>query len=357
MSDAKPRASSIKTPHPLRFRLILLATAIFISLAASEIAYRFYTQTKFQHDLKQWQSDQWFLIPGNPRQYAFIPGREGKLNYLQDHSLSFSYRINEQGFRGRTIPADTGNNLKHILFLGDSYTFGWALGQDEETFSRAVERLSNQDRDTTAVLTFNAGVPGYNTVQELALLGELAADHSFDYVVLSYVMNDAEPQITVPVSPRQRYSTCRFWLAERLKRLANEVILKDEFFKLSSHEGTFDYIPGFEADNPKWKLSRAALKEVHALCKSNGTGFSVFILPDFSRPLDDTYPFRLIHSSVSRWCEELDINHMDLFPFFEGVDNTRFYVPGDGHPNAEAHRRIGEIMTNKLRSELSKGVD
>lgn len=352
MSDSRSQAACLKNSHQVRNRLILLAATLLIGLVLAEFVFRIHICAKYRNTVGQYRSNQWILLPDNPRQYAFIPGITGTLKYLEDTSQSFSYHINDQGFRGRMIPCDMTTDIKHVLFIGDSYTFGWALNEREKMFSSVVEGLLNQDRETTAVLTFNAGIPGYNTVQELALLNEMSQRHRFDHVVLGYVMNDAEPQITVPVSPRKKYGNCRFWLLERLKCIVNEVALKEDFFELDVIKGTFEYNLGFESESPKWKTSRTALRQIQELCNSTDTGLCVFILPDFSRLLDDTYPYHPIHEKVSAWCDELDIDYVDLYPFFTGTGNTLFRVVGDGHPNTEAHRIIGGVMAKKLAVEL-----
>jgi hypothetical protein len=38
----------------------------------------------------------------------------------------------------------------------------------------------------------------------------------------------------------------------------------------------------------------------------------------------------------------------DLLPHFRGEDHTKFLVPWDGHPNAEAHRRMAEFLVGKI---------
>ncbi len=352
MSDSRPQAVCLKKSNQVRNRLILLAAASLIGLMFAEFVFRIHICAKYRNAVGQYQSNQWVLLPGNPREYDFIPGITGTLEYLEDVSQYFSYHINDQGFRGRMIPCEMTAGIKHVLFIGDSYTFGWALNEREEIFSSVVEGLLNQDRETTSVLTFNAGIPGYNTVQELALLSKMSERYRFDHVVLGYVMNDAEPQITVPVAPRKQYGNCRFWVLERLKCIVNEVVLKEDFFELDVYKGTFEYNLGFESGSPKWKTSRTALKEIQKLCISTDTGLSVFILPDFSRSLDETYPYHSIHEKVSAWCDELDIDYVDLYPFFGGSGNTLFRVVGDGHPNAKAHRIIGGIMAKKLAAEL-----
>jgi lysophospholipase L1-like esterase len=84
----------------------------------------------------------------------------------QKLEFKVSVRTNALGFRGREIPAQPDPGTFRILTLGDSFTFGWGV-EEEETFIRVLERrLSAVGR----VEVINAGVPGYSADQYLLFL-------------------------------------------------------------------------------------------------------------------------------------------------------------------------------------------
>ena len=68
----------------------------------------------------------------------------------------------ENGFRGAVEQAD-----ERVVVIGDSVAFGWGVA-DAETFSGVLETLLGTGSRSIDVT--NMGVPGYNTVQEVALL-------------------------------------------------------------------------------------------------------------------------------------------------------------------------------------------
>ena len=43
----------------------------------------------------------------------------------------------------------------------------------------------------------------------------------------------------------------------------------------------------------------------------------------------------------------------DLLTLFRGEDHQAWLVPWDGHPNAEAHRRIAAFLVGKILEELA----
>jgi hypothetical protein len=124
-----------------------------------------------------------FVYDGNPRGY-FGPQNE------VDH------RTNEFGFRGGRFSRDKAPGTARLAFLGDSFTFGEGV-RDEDTYAEVTARLLNRQGGQGArrVESYNYGVGGYNTTQALFLLQNIALRHQPDLVVLGYVLNDADPPL------------------------------------------------------------------------------------------------------------------------------------------------------------------
>lgn len=73
-----------------------------------------------------------------------------------------------------------------IIALGDSYTLGWGVGQ-EEAYPQVLERLNNNS-------VLNAGQSSYGTARETILMKLLALD-SVKTLILQYHRNDHEENI------------------------------------------------------------------------------------------------------------------------------------------------------------------
>ena len=79
-----------------------------------------------------------------------------------------------------------------------------------------------------------------------------------------------------------------------------------------------------------------------------GIPFTVLILPDVTQHLDGRYAWQTIHDAVARWGGELHIPVFDLLALFHGENQQTLQVPWDGHPNAEAHRRMAEFLVTRI---------
>ena len=78
------------------------------------------------------------------------------------------------------------------------------------------------------------------------------------------------------------------------------------------------------------------------------------VLPDFTRSFDDTYPLVVIHESVVNLGAAEGFPVLDLFPAVRGLDASKLFVPGDGHPNAQGQRLLGEGIARRVL-ELLRG--
>lgn len=101
-------------------------------------------------------------------------------------------KINGLGLRGheplREADGDAG---LRVVCLGDSFTFGWGV-EDDETFPVYLEEALDAAVDQP-VDVINCGAPGYNTWQEHQLYKKLMAPLKPDYVIIAWYMNDLDP--------------------------------------------------------------------------------------------------------------------------------------------------------------------
>ncbi|MCB0333512.1 MAG: SGNH/GDSL hydrolase family protein, partial [Bdellovibrionales bacterium] len=99
-------------------------------------------------------------------------------------------RTNSCGMRGKEISTIKPERTYRVAFLGDSFTFGWGVNE-EEAFPWIVEKiLQEHASEGVNVEIINMGVPGYSTFQQVALFEEKGLDFAPDAVVLYFVDND-----------------------------------------------------------------------------------------------------------------------------------------------------------------------
>src|SRR4051812_21804534 len=77
-------------------------------------------------------------------------------------------RVNSHGLRGPDVPYEKPADTFRVLVVGDSFTFG-AQVNEEETFVNRLpgylsERLKQAGQDAVTIETINGGVDGWSTV-------------------------------------------------------------------------------------------------------------------------------------------------------------------------------------------------
>ncbi len=264
------------------------------------------------------------------------------------------YRVLADGVRWQQPwPPPPGPDVHRVLFVGDSYTFGSAVAEGD-AFPHVVA-AELQARAVPAV-AINAGVPGYNSEQTLVWLRELLPRHRPRHVVLGFVMNDAEPPIGVRTPLAAAYGHTRSWLLEDGKRVANALaaaFVDDEpWCERREPRYEKDYRRSWGPGSAKASACLAAVAAMHDLCAAHAAGFTVAIVPDFARRLDDTYPYGAIHEQVAAFCRGRGIAVIDLLDGLRGADVVPLRVAGDNHPNADGHRRLAAPIAAWLAERL-----
>ena len=136
-----------------------------------------------------WVRASWDPHKGSPGLFLTDPIRGQRLapNYV-GWFAGIPLRINNLGFRDdRDYQLAKSPRTFRILVLGDSVTFGHGA---RHPYPQLLEDLLRQWRPDVDWQVWNAGVPGYNTSQELAHLLEIGPSVQPDLVVVGFYEND-----------------------------------------------------------------------------------------------------------------------------------------------------------------------
>ena len=97
-------------------------------------------------------------------------------------------RINSQGLRDREYDFEKPDGTTRILVLGDSYTWGFDVANDD-IYTEVLERTFGEEGKRVEVI--NAGANGWGTDQEYLFFRDEGVRYEPDIVVLAfYVLND-----------------------------------------------------------------------------------------------------------------------------------------------------------------------
>jgi len=197
---------------------------------------------------------------------------------------------NSMGMRGlHEFPLMHADQLR-VLFVGDSYTFGWGVA-DDEAFPAVLAELAPEWE------IMNLGVPGYGADQALLMYEELGRHYHPDVVVLGFFVRGfdrvlgrfrsyAKPWFTldrrnvlrlhgVPVpAPEQLYQTYRSG-----RRRVGDGIYSYFFGELSEvREKLHSFMP-VNRDDREWKLMSAILRRFRDRVSEEGASPLLLIIP------------------------------------------------------------------------------
>lgn len=117
--------------------------------------------------------------------YIPVPGQQGERR--SPGVFAFRYSNNSLGWRGRREYRETKPTDYRVLFLGDSFTYGLGVN-DDQTFAAQVEKDLRADRLSVEVM--NAGAPGKGTDYALKCFQTVGRKFHPDLTVLGFFSND-----------------------------------------------------------------------------------------------------------------------------------------------------------------------
>jgi lysophospholipase L1-like esterase len=330
----------------LVFRFLLLLVSCVVAVGLAEVAFRWYAGATFDREFPPWTGN--LVVVRGAQVFAFKPHASGVFPGGVDGNRTFPYRTNAHGLRERDRPVKAPGT-RRVLVIGDSYTWGYAIAE-EEAYPQVAERLL-AERGRPDIEVINGGIPDYNSRQERQLLEQLLPIYQPDAVFLAYVVNDAEPSTAMPTPPEEVYRHAGSWFMSELADHFNRHVFRRRLLPSAKDNVANNYLDGFEEGSVKWRDSRQAIREMRDLSTAAGIPFTILMMPDFTQAFDERYGFLKIHSAVASWGRELNVPVFDLLSLFRGEDHSTLLVPWDGHPNAEAHRRIAAFLADRILEE------
>jgi len=117
--------------------------------------------------------------------YIPVPYQQGERRF--PGVFAFRYSNNSLGWRGRREYQEKKTTDYRVLFLGDSYTYGLGV-DDDQTFAALVEK--DLRAGLLSVEVMNAGVPGKGTDYALKCFQTVGRKFHPDLTVLGFFCND-----------------------------------------------------------------------------------------------------------------------------------------------------------------------
>lgn len=323
------------------------------------------------------------------------------LGFIQipNHEATFKARdfnvlikSNSHGFRDKEYQLIKGKGIKRVIVLGDSFTWGWGVEQ-EEIFCEVAER----EMENTEFI--NLGQNAYGTAQELLILKKHGLKFAPDLIVVAFYNNDLYENYGVNKSVRIPYFSLEDGklklthrpqpqsTTEKIKtKLKNHFLLyhlvnhrlallkmqrkkyvEKQRKKYAERYGISGYF--FKDDSEEiinaWSITEALLKEINDLSNKR---LLIMYIPTRLQVEDDTYQEALKLSNIdggeidllrpnkllSRISDRHGISFLDLTQYFreEYKKNVSIYFEHDGHMTKEGHRLAGKKLREKIEADI-----
>jgi hypothetical protein len=283
-----------------------------------------------------------------------IPGTKAKI-------LGKEVKINSAGFRDTEYELNKPEDIFRIIVLGDSFTFGHGVS-DDETYPNQLEILLNQPTQSVKYEVLNFAVDDYNAQQEFALLRTKGFAYNPDMIVIGFYYNDIEVKNLNPdqtkngelkdVKQKNRLSWYFNYLRQSsyfIKFLSPRINALLRMMGVKSF-GTSGRLNDFlsKENIPGWRECQKILLEIKKETQQRDIKLVIVLLVDALR-LDKNYPFRQTHKVVKDFLQNNGIPVVDLLDKLDGKDLSGYRVSLlDAHPNPEVHKLYAEEIFKSL---------
>lgn len=337
------------------------------------------------------------LKPDEHRHHVLVPNT---ISYFEQRDFSYIQRVNNVGLRGRDLEANKSSQEYRILMLGDSFTMGKGV-QDDQTFSVLLQeslRLNRPSGMSKTIQVLNAGVDSYAPLLSyLQLTRDLVALEP-DMVVLNFDNSDLLQEavyrkeavygtdgeiLRVPgrASRQSLSEKMRVWTEQNLyltrlilyhinklfeyRDLTVQNMVTHANLELISHTLVQDAVQREQ----QWEDVFDSILKIGRYCKENNIEFLLTIYPwghqvsatewipgrDLFMPRDAVASDKSA-STLLEFAAKNNIKCLNLFPVFRSYAGTsKLYFSYDAHFTAAGHKLMASALSQYLKAFLSDG--
>lgn len=278
-----------------------------------------------------------------------------------------TYKINSLGLRDKEYYPKKPDNTYRILILGDSFTEGWGVEQ-EQSYPKQLEQMLKEKVTGKKVEVINAGVASYSPVLEYLYLKEKGLQLNPDLVILAFDMTDFledlgfSKQTTFdetgkPLSVKPQLPAYQKVYLNNLKANTANIsyhglssFLQKHFALLrtilSQKPNKLDPSGLFWPNEQEWSMVNKNLLLVKDLLVQNNTKFLLVTYP-YQDQLKDQ---RLLNplQKLATFASENNIDFLDVTSDFKNYNTQDLYIKNDVHFSPKGY----EILSSSLAKYL-----
>lgn len=371
--------------------VVLFAVYLIILVLLIEISLRiFYPQPVFKRKLPEsfpriYETGDYlpFKLKPNSKDYFLGPIDE----------FNASVEINSKGYRDYEFDVEKKIDEYRILFLGDSFTFGWAV-ELEETYHKQLEKRLNSNYEVISAGWVSGQSPdtaylylkkeGIELNPDMVIIGVYIGNDFDDYKTYKHILEFDENGDLESISSDLLYVDEENRL--RMIEIDNRNFLKKALYKINvfltfkSHFYTLfknsfrKPLSFFYSGKPSVDVSSQIYTDeirkdidynldfflkIKNLTDRNNISLVLVLIPYeeqvYGKKIRDESNLLKNWTKPSEFMKDFglknDILIIDLLPYFnEYVKNNeeKLYFSGDGHWNRNGHRLAGKILYDEL---------
>jgi lysophospholipase L1-like esterase len=265
-----------------------------------------------------------------------------------------TYQTNSFGIRNKEISTHKDSLTYRILCLGDSYTWGAGL-EEEQLVTLKLESLLN-DRGDTDFQVINAGIPGTNTQDQYEQLIKLHPIYKPNHIIQFFFTNDliatndsnqiADWKINTITWLRQnsRFYSFVYYL---IKSSFNKEVAVPQFLLPNDYFNLDDSKPG-------WVAFKNYFTKIKLFTEEKKIGYTFVMIPTLTN-LDENYPYQELRTKVYSFAKSQQIPVLDFFDLFANYNPLDLWVSKQNtHWNNFATTIAADTLSKFLLQNLHK---
>ena len=271
-------------------------------------------------------------------------------------------RLNSQGLRGKNYSNLKPLHSHRVLILGDSFTFGAGVDDDNATFSALLEKQLNFEFSSKGetIEILNGGIIASLTPQWVDLLLRIQDSFQPDVILIVFFLRDGTKTGAIksffgPIRKEieSKNTDSFFYQYSYLIRLYldyQDRLYLAKKYSLALNEA---YL-GSPEQTQEWENAKNNILKIKAIAKNRKSKIGFVVFPVLVE-LNNHYPFNDICKKVISFTTENNIPTHNLLPAFIGKNGPDLWISGfDQHPNPVAHKIAAESIQPFLKQLIQQ---
>lgn len=345
-------ADSTSRAAALAGRLALAAISLGVALMVAELGLRLILPPAAA------EADGQEERPGfiaHDAELGWLPVAGGR-GVMHGDEFDVTVTINEQGLRGpRTYPRARRPGIARIVVIGDSFSFGYGVRDEENWITRIEQALP-------ATEVINLAVTGYGTDQQLLRLEADGFGWTPDLVVVALFEGNVfrNARLEQVGYPKPRFVIGKGGALELVGVPVPESPAPPGLFARSALGrvlgGRGSELVEHLGFGEAWPVTRAILARMRSVSAAAGAELVALVIPK-DQAVHGAGLRRTLHErtllAIDRMLGDLAIPYLDLTPVLAAAgSDTRLYFYGDGHWNAAGHAVAATAASDFLREHV-----